>query len=146
MTKHYIEDDWRKPIQKMEVGDKLTTKSRTITRSEVELLVLLAGEYAPQFLSEGAARADGWKTQLVPGPLSLSVAYGLLMQAGFLNDVIAYMGTSDMRFLAPVYPGDSIRVETEVTSKKRTEKGWLCEYDWTIRNQDEVAVGEGHNI
>jgi acyl dehydratase len=146
MTEHYIEDDWRKPIQRMEVGDKLTTKSRTITRSEVELMALLAGEYAPQFLSEKGAQANGWKSQLVPGPLSLSVAYGLLMQAGFLKDIIAYMGTTDMRLLAPVYPGDSIHVETEVTSKKRTEKGWLCEYDWTIRNQDGMAVGEGHNI
>ena len=146
MTKHYIENDWLKPMQKMEIGDKLTTKSRMIARSEVELMVLLAGEYIPQFVSEEAARANGWKTQLVPGPLSLSIAYGLLMQSGFLKDVTAYMGTSDMRFLAPVYPGDSIHVETEVTSKKRTDKGWIGEYDWTIINQDDVTVGKGHNI
>lgn len=144
--KHYIEDEWRTPIEQMEVGDRLTTKSRTVSRSEVELAVLLAGEYAPQFLSEAAARANGWKTQLVPGLLSLSIGYGLLMQAGFLENVIAYMGTSRMRFPSPVYPGDQIRMETAVTSKKRSDKGWVCEYDWTIRNQDGVVVGEGHNV
>ncbi len=146
MPEHYIEDDWRKPIQKMEVGDRVTTKSRTITRTELELFALLGGDYAPQFLSEKAAKENGWERQLVPGPHCLNVAYGLLIQMGFLKDVIAYMGTSNMKFLGPVYWEDSIRVEAVVTSKKETEKGWICEYNWIIRNQDAVVVGEGHNF
>jgi oxepin-CoA hydrolase / 3-oxo-5,6-dehydrosuberyl-CoA semialdehyde dehydrogenase len=146
MPRHYIEDDWRKPIQKMEVGDKVTTKSRVITRTEIELLALLGGDYAPQFLSEDAARENGWDRQLVPGVHCVNVAYGLLIQMGFLKDVIAYMGTSNMKFLRPVYWGDSIRVEAEVNSKNKTDKGWICEYDWIIRNQDGVSVAKGHNI
>ena len=146
MAKEYVEDTWRKPIQKMEIGDKLITKSRVITRSEVEVFALLGGDIAPQFLNGDAARESGWKDQLVPGLCSLNIAYGLLIQSGFIADIIAYMSTKNMNFLAPVYPGDSIRMETEVTSKKKTEKGWLCEYDWTIRNQDGTAVAEGHNL
>ncbi|MFB0520093.1 MAG: MaoC family dehydratase [Desulfatiglandales bacterium] len=146
MAKHYIEDSWRMPVQKMEIGDKLTTKTRIITKTDVELFALLGGDIAPQFLSEKAAQANKWKTQLVPGLCTLNIAYGLLIQAGFLADIIAYIGTTNMRFLAPVYPGEAIRMETEVTSKKKTRKGWICEYDWTIRNQDEVAVAEGHNV
>lgn len=146
MPEHYIEDNWGKPVQKMEIGDKLTTKSRIISRSEIELTVLLAGEYAPQFIDEKSAQENGWRTQLTPGLVSLSICYGLLMQAGFLRSIIAYMGTSDMKFLGPVYPGDSICMEVEVTSKKKARKGWICEYDWTIKNQDGVAVGVGHNI
>ena len=143
---HYIEDSWRRPIQKMEIGDKLTTKSRTITKTEVELFALLGGDIAPQFLSEQAARASGWKTQLVPGLCTLNIAYGLLIQSGFLADIVAYMGTSNMRFRLPVYPGDSIHMETVVTDRKRTGKGWICEYDWTIGNQDGESVADGHNI
>lgn len=146
MGEHYIEDNWRKPIQEMEIGDKVTTKSRTITRTEIELLALLGGDYAPQFLSEKAAKENGWERQLVPGVHCLNVAYGLLIQMGFLKDVIAYMETSNMKFLGPVYWGDSIRVEAVVTSKKKTEKGWLCQYDWTIQNQDAVDVATGHNV
>ena len=146
MPKDYTEDSWRTPVQKMEIGDKLITKWRTISRADSELFALLGGDYAPQFLSEEAARDNGWKTQLVPGLCSLNIAYGLLIQAGFLQDVIAYMGTKNMEFLAPVYPGDSIRMETEVTSKKETKKGWICEYDWIIRNQDGEAVATGLNF
>lgn len=145
MANHYMEDHWRRPIQKMEVGDRLTTKSRVITRTELELFALLGGDTAEQFLSEGAARESGWKTQLVPGLCTLNIAYGLLIQAGFLKDIVAYLETDRMRFSAPVYPGDSIRMETRVTDKKQTDKGWLCEYDWTIKNQDGVTVAEGHN-
>jgi len=74
MGEHYIEDSWRKPIQEMEIGDTVTTKSRTITRTEIELLALLGGDYAPQFLSERAARENGWERQLVPGPHCINVA------------------------------------------------------------------------
>jgi len=66
-------------------GDKVTSKSRTITRTEIELLDLLGGDYAPQFLSERAAKENGWERQLVPGVHCLNVAYGLLIQMGFLK-------------------------------------------------------------
>jgi acyl dehydratase len=146
MSKRFIEDNWRTPIQKMEIGDKIITKSRTITKTDVELGALLGGDYAPQFLSEKAAQDSGWKTQLLPGICTVNIAYGLLIQAGFLSDIIAYMGTDNMRFHAPVYPGNSIRMEAEVTSKKKSKKGWICEYDWIIKNQDGVNVADGHNI
>ena len=58
----------------------------------------------------------------------------------------ANMGTRNMKFLDPIYWEDSMRVEAEVTSKKKTKKSWICEYEWTIRNQDATAVAEGHNI
>lgn len=146
MPEHYIEENWKKPVEKMGIGDRLTTKSRVITKTESEIFALLGGDVAPQFLSEDAAKEFGWKTQVVPGLCTLNIAYGLLIQAGFLNNVIAYMGTTDMRFLEPVYPGDAIRMETEVTGKNKTDKGWVCEYDWKIRNQDETVVAKGHNV
>lgn len=146
MSKRFIEDSWRTPIQKMEVGDKIITKSRTITKTDIELGALLGGDYAPQFLSEKAAQDSGWKTQLLPGICTVNIAYGLLIQAGFLSDIIAYMGTDNMRFHAPVYPGNSIRMEAELTNKRKSEKGWVCEYDWIIKNQDDVNVADGHNI
>ncbi len=145
MANHYEEDSWRRPVQKMEVGDRLNTKSRVITRTEMELFALLGGDTADQFLSERAARESGWKNQLVPGLCTLNIAYGLLIQAGFLKDIVAYIGTDRMRFSNPVYPGDSIRMIVEVTDKKKTNKGWICQYDWTIQNQDGINVAGGHN-
>ena len=146
MGQQYIEENIQKYIQNMEAGDKLVTKSRVITKTDLELYAISTGDTHPMFLSEEYARSLGWKTQLVPGLLSYSIAIGLLIQSGFIADVIAYMGTDKLRFLAPVYPYDAIKVEAEVLSKKETKKGnWICSYKWVIRNQNDEAVAEGEN-
>jgi len=57
MSKHFIEDNWRTPIQKMEIGDKIITKSRTITKTDIELGALLGGDLRPTiFERKGCAR------------------------------------------------------------------------------------------
>ena len=142
----YIEEDMQKYIQNMEVGDKIITKTRVITKTDLELYAISTGDTHPMFLSEEHARSFGWKTQLVPGLLSYSIAIGLLIQSGFIADVIAYLGTDKLRFLAPVYPYDTIKVEAEVLSKKETKKGnWICSYKWVVKNQNNEAVSEGEN-
>lgn len=142
----YVEEGMQKHIPDMEIGDSFITKSRVITKTDLELYAISTGDTHPMFLSEEHARAAGWKTQIVPGLLSYSIAIGLLIQSGFIADVIAYMGTDKMRFLAPVYPYDTIRVEAEVLSKKRTKTGnWVCSYKWVIKNQNNEATAEGEN-
>lgn len=142
----YVEEDMQKHLQEMEVGDKFITKPRVITKTDLELYAISTGDIHPMFLSEEYARAAGWKTQIVPGLLSYSIAIGLLLQSGVLADVIAYMGTDKMKFLAPVYPYDTIKAEIEVLSKKETKTGnWVCSYKWAIRNQNNEATAEGEN-
>jgi oxepin-CoA hydrolase/3-oxo-5,6-dehydrosuberyl-CoA semialdehyde dehydrogenase len=146
MSQQYIEEDMQKHIQNMEVGDRIVTKSRVITKTDLELYAISTGDTHPMFLGEEYAKERGWKTQLVPGLLSFSIAVGLLIQSGFIADVIAFMGTDKLRFNAPAYPYDTIRVEAEVLSKKETKKGnWICSYKWVIRNQRDEAVAEGEN-
>jgi len=60
---------------------------------------------------------------------------------------MAFMGTDKVKFNAPVYPYDTIRVETEVLSKKQSKRAsWICSYKWIVRNQNDEAVAEGENI
>ena len=146
MGEQYIEENAQKHIQDMEIGDKILTKSRVITKTDLELYAISTGDTHPMFLSEEYARSLGWKMQLVPGLLTYSIAIGLLIQSGFIIDVTAYMATDKLRFLAPVYPYDTIRVEAEVLAKKQTKKGnWVCSYKWIIRNQNDEALAEGEN-
>jgi acyl dehydratase len=146
MAKQYIEYAMQEPIQEMDVGDKFETKPRVITRTDLELYAISTGDTHPMFLSEEAAQASGWKTQLVPGLLTFSIAVGLLIQAGYIRDVMAFMGADKVRFNAPVYPYDTVKVETEVLSKERTGTGnWICTYSWLVRNQNDEAVAQGEN-
>ena len=142
----YVEENMQKHIQDMEAGDKFVTKSRVITKTDLELYAISTGDTHPMFLSEEHAKSFGWKTQIVPGLLSYSIAIGLLIQSGYISDVSAYLGTDKMRFLAPVYPYDTIRVKTEVLSKKKTKSGdWICSYRWVINNQNNEDMSEGEN-
>ena len=142
----YVEEDMRKYIEKMGVGDRIVTKPRVISRTDVELFAVATGAAEPMFLSEEHAREVGWEKQLAPGLLAYSVAVGLMLQSGFIADVTAYMGTDGMKFLAPVYVGDTIRVEAEVLSKKQTKSSdWICSYKWEIKNQGDETTAEGIN-
>ena len=146
MGQQYIEENMQKRMQDMEVGDRIVTKSRVVTKTDLELYAASVGDTHPMFLSEEAAQAAGWNTQLVPGLLTVSIAIGLLIQAGYIKDVMAFMATDKVRFNEPVYPYDTIRVETEVLSKKQTSKGnWICSYSWVVRNQKDEAVVQGEN-
>ena len=146
MRHQYNEPDMQPRIQNMEAGDSIVTKSRVITKTDLELYAISTGDTHPMFLSEEYAKSFGWKTQIVPGLLSYSIAVGLMIQSGFISDVMAYMGTDKMRFLAPVYPYDTIRVEAEVLSKKKAKTGnWISTYKWVIRNQNNEATAEGEN-
>lgn len=142
----FREADTQKHLTDMKIGDRFITKSRVITRTDLELYAISTGDTHPMFLSEEYAKASGWKTQIVPGLLAYSIAVGLMVQSGFIADVVAYMGTDNMKFLAPVYPYDTIRVETEVIAKKQTRTGdRVGSYKWVIRNQNNEATAEGEN-
>ena len=146
MARLFNEGEMQQHIQNMQLGDKFITKSRVITKTDLELYAISTGDTHPMFLSEEQAKAAGWKTQLVPGLLTFSIAVGLLIQSGFISDVKAFLGTDKVKFNSPVYPCDTIRVETEVLSKKQTKSGdWICSYKWIVRNQNGVAVAEGEN-
>ncbi len=147
MAQLYNEEEMQRHIQNMDIGDRFITKSRVITKTDLELYAISTGDTHPMFLSEEQAKAAGWKNQLVPGLLTFSIAVGLLIQSGYISDVMAFMGTDKVRFNAPVYPYDTIRVETEVLSKKQTkDANWICSYKWIVRNQNDEAVAEGENI
>lgn len=146
MPNQYVEQNMQRPVQQMEIGDTFVTKPRVVTRTDLELYAISTGDTHPLFLSEEAAQKAGFKTQVFPGLLTFSLAVGLLVQSGYIKDVIAFMGADKVRFNAALYPCDTIRVETRVLSKKQTSTGnWVCNYSWVVKNQKDEAVAQGEN-
>ena len=149
MGKVYREEDFHRHIQELEIGDNFFTKSKVITRTEVELYSTINGDTLPAALSEKAAKERGWKGQLVPGLLTLSQALGLLIQSGFIILAKAFLGCDGVRFNKPVYVYDEIYVEAVVLSKELKERkgktNWFCQYKWIVRNQNDENVAEGIN-
>ncbi len=147
MAKHYIQEKQEPHIEEMEVGDKVTTRSRVITPTDIEMFASLTGSPGLNFLSAKWAQSKGLKDRVTPGLLTFSLAMGLLWQSGFINHVLLFMGADKVRFLTPVYPGDSIRVEAELLSKKpsKTPDRVICTYKWRVLNQENAVAVEGEN-
>lgn len=118
-----------------------------------ERIKAFAAEFDPQpsHLDEGAARetlfgglvASGWHTAAVAMRLIVDSDLGLSGQA-------AGVAIESMRWLRPVHPGDSLRVEGTVTetrpSRSDADRG-VVKFRTLVYNQrDEVVLDGAHVI
>lgn len=115
MRSMYFED--------FEVGQKFTTSTRTVTEADITDFMKLTGIHSPLFTDDQFAKNSIHKGRITPGPLTFSLATGLFTGLGVLEETaMAFLGMDRMRLLAPVKPGDTIKVEVEITEKSETKK------------------------
>ena len=128
-------------------GEKFVTGQLSITEEKQTRFCHITANTLPIFLADDAAQAKGWPRRLVPGVMTLSCSIGLMEEAGFLDDVIAFMAVEKLRYLSPVYIGDTLHVEVEFIGKKPVKDGSrnLIFYKFTTFNQDDHPVLEAQN-
>ncbi len=101
-------------------GRKIETPTITITLDDVDSFIELSGLDLAMFISDAGAQAMGHEARLVPGPLVLSKAMGLVRQTGWFDQVVAVAGFDGLRFLKPMHPGDELRLKVEVKEAQPT--------------------------
>ncbi|WP_407050606.1 MaoC family dehydratase [Methyloraptor flagellatus] len=120
-----------------------------ITRSVTEMDNVLFSSltYNPQPLHidfDFAAKSE-WGRPLVNSLFTLGLMIGISVHETTLGTTIANLGMTDVRFPAPVFHGDTIRVETEVMAKResrsRSDAG-IVDLHHRAYNQDGVLVAE----
>ena len=126
------------------VGDTARFGAYEVTREEV---TAFAAKYDPQpfHLSDEAAAtthfgrlsASGWHT------CAMMMAMLVAHMKEHAQASLGSPGMDELRWLRPVYPGDTLSVETEVTETRRSasrpEMG-ITKSRMTVFNQDGVAV------
>ena len=108
-------------LEDVAVGDKARFGECHVDRDEV---IAFASRYDPQpfHLSDEAAAAthfgrlsaSGWHTASMT--MAMIVAY--YRETGFQS--LGSPGVDELRWLKPVYPGDTLRCETEVLETRRS--------------------------
>lgn len=136
-----------KTISQGSPGEKFVTDPKTIVEEEQAQFCHITANTLPIFLTDEAAQAKGWDRRLVPGVMTMSCSIGLMEQAGFLDDVIAFMAVEKLRYLAPVYIGDTLYVEVEFIDKKPVKDGSrnIIMYKFQTVNQHGKPVLEAQN-
>jgi 2-methylfumaryl-CoA hydratase len=95
---------------------------RTVGSGDAALYVALTGDRRPLPSAATVARTLGLRDAPLHELLVFHVVFGKTVGQVSLN-AVANLGYADVRFLAPVFPGDTLRAVTEVLGKKETSSG-----------------------
>ena len=133
---------FRKRIAELEIGYTLKTESRTVTLEDIEHFAAFTGDTFYAHMDEEAAKANPiFDGRVAHGYLILSFAAGLFVDPD-PGPVLANYGLENLRFLTPLYPGDTMRVELTVksTSVRNEEMGEVRWAVYVYNQKDEVAA------
>jgi acyl dehydratase len=109
--------------QDLSVGDCYRTYGRTISSADIGSFVGLAGMIEVLFTNAEYRRTEAAiKGEVCPGALVFAVAEGLVLNATAQETGLAFLSTT-MDIKGPVFAGDTIAVEIEVTEARQEAKG-----------------------
>ena len=127
------------------IGSARETTGRTITEADIVLHAGQTGDFFPHHMDAAWCATQDFGQRIAHGTLVFSVAIG--MTASTINPHAMSYGYDRLRFVQPVFIGDTIRVRAEITAcrdhPKRGSHGVAVE-TVTVRNQrgDTVLVCE----
>lgn len=99
-------------------GVRLETGERTIGDAEIAAFAELSGDRNPLHLDEIRAREGPFGGRVAHGALGIAVATGLLAASGHTRDTLVALTGIEWRFLAPIRPGERVRLALRVESRR----------------------------
>ena len=132
---------FRLRMSELNVGDTWKTDSRTVSIEDIEHFAEFTSDRFYAHMDEEAAKASPiFEGRVAHGYLILSFAAGLFVDPD-PGPVLANTGLENLRFLTPLYPGDSMRVELSVRSKSlKSEETGVVRWAVEIFNQKDELV------
>ena len=126
------------------VGEVYRTLARTVSETDIVNFVNQCGFTEPLFIDmEYVKRESVFKRRAAPGALTFALSEGLVMQTGLIHGTgMAFLG-GELKVVAPVLEGDTIRVEVEVADKretKKTDRGIVTYKHRVLNQRDEVVL------
>ena len=130
-------------FEDFEPGQRFTTASQTISEEEI---VTFARQWDKQsfHLDPVAAEESIYGGLIASGFHTLLISFNLVVETGIWTESSqGSPGMEDLRWLAPVRPGDTLTVDFEVVSKRksttRADRGYVL-WDHVTRNQNGAEV------
>ena len=126
-------------------GETITTAGRTVGEGDITLFAGLAGDFTPIHVDAAFAKTTPFGERIAHGPLTLSVAVGLLTQTGMLGERVIGLVNLNWDFTGPVRIGDTIRAHVTVEEVRPTSKldRNLATFLFEVVNQRGEAVQTG---
>ena len=118
---------------------------RTITETDNVLISTLTHNPAPLHLDAEYMKGTEFGKPIINSCLTLALMVGISINDTTLGTTVANLGWDEVRFPKPLFPGDTIHIQTEVLelreSKSRPDNG-IVTFAHRAFNQQNVLVGE----
>ena len=134
----------RAVVLDMKIGDKYTSRTRTVTESEIEAFCRANHLSEDFFLSDEAGKAASLRKRVTPGAQTLVIASALTEDLTF---GLLLVSMDKIKFVSPLYPPDTVHLEVQLLNKKTTSKGdrTFYTFSWVLKNQDGTMIAQGEN-
>lgn len=135
----------------LHVGLSFRSPGRTITDADLVGFAGLTGDYSELHTSDVYAKASQFGQRVAHGLLGLAYGHGLMWaRTGELRPtIIAFLGISDWRFVAPIYVGDTIFVNYSIAemrdSASRPTQA-IVTFDLELVDQDGRLLQKGRKV
>ena len=107
-------DEWR-------VGDTISHAiTRTVTEADNLLISALTHNPQPMHLDAEAAKQSEFGQILVNSCFTFSLTVGISVGDTTLGTLVANLGFDEVKFPKPVFYGDTLRIESEVTAARES--------------------------
>ena len=123
------------------VGQKITF-SKTVTDEDLVAMAQVSGDTNPLHLEDGYAEKTRFGKRIAHGVLAasfISAAIGIVLPA---PDETAVYLSQNLRFMRPVFIGDTITAELEVTAVDQERRRVNLNTRCVNQNQEEIVTGD----
>lgn len=129
-----------------EIGSQRVTYGRTITETDFVVHAGHTGDFFPHHMDAEFMKTQAFGQRIAHGTMVFSIGVGLT--ASTINPVAFSYGYDRLRFVRPVFIGDTIHTRTTIASKeddpKRADMGRVFERTEVINQKDEVVLVADH--
>ncbi|CAH1655268.1 MaoC family dehydratase [Chelatococcus asaccharovorans] len=138
MTTQYFED--------YVIGAERKTHGRTITETDFVVHAGHSGDFFPHHMDEEFARTTPFGRRIAHGTMIFTIGVGLT--ASVINPVAFTYGYDRMRFVKPVFIGDTIHTRLTIVEKtedpKRPNAGRVVERGQVVNQNGETVLAFDH--
>lgn len=129
-----------------ELGASRETVGRTITETDFVVHAGHTGDFFPHHLDAEFCKTLPFGQRIAHGTMVFSIGIGLT--ASVINPVAFSYGYDRLRFIRPVFIGDTIHTRVTISDKKpdpkRPSKGQVIERCEIINQKDETVLATDH--
>jgi acyl dehydratase len=134
-------------FEEYEIGSSRISTGRTITEADIITHAGQTGDFYPHHMDAEWCKTQPFGARMAHGTLILSVSVGML--AGEINESAMSYGYDKVRFISPVFIGDTITSKAEIIAKrdhakKPQEFGMVDEQVTVINQKGETVIAFVH--